>query len=65
MELRFCIKKYLLLEDNLVAKSMKNDRKLVTLSMKRFSRFSRFFTFRKLGERLATLPPGHRHTEEP
>ena len=27
--------------------------------------FSRFhvFTLRKLGERLATLPPGHRHTE--
>ena len=28
---------------------------------------SRFhvFTIRKLGERLATLPPGHRHTEGP
>ena len=28
---------------------------------------SRFhvFTLRKLGERLATLPPGHRHTEGP
>ena len=23
------------------------------------------FTLRKLGERLATLTPGHRHTEEP